>query len=277
MKPEPYTTRQLENLLEQRYPYDQGYALFFEVPDGTGANKRRSADAIMHGLWANRGLYMTGFEIKSHRSDFLREMKNPEKAESLIRFCKYWYLVAPDGVYNPDTDTVPQPWGILTPKDGKLKETRKPEQLDPITPTAAFMASIFRCAYKRLEPEDWVHKEDLEQTIRDRADEQTKREMKRLEHMLDNAREHIRRMEESVVAHKELHAALEDGFGMKLPDPNHPWSTNPFLKTLKMLQKHGADAVVDRLRRTSGQMMEAASKVGVMLGEIEEAATCLKK
>lgn len=71
------------------------YALMFEVRSGTGHSSQvRYADAMALGLWPSRGLELTGFEIKVSRSDWLRELKEPQKADRIGRFCDRWYVVA---------------------------------------------------------------------------------------------------------------------------------------------------------------------------------------
>ena len=89
---------------------DQGYAIFPQVPDGTGARKRRTADAIMMSLWPSRGLHLFGIEYKSSLADWRRELKNPDKAESISRYCDYWYILAPAGII--DVAEVPPAWGF---------------------------------------------------------------------------------------------------------------------------------------------------------------------
>ena len=45
-------------------------------------------------VWPSRGLYLHGFEIKVHRNDWLRELKNPAKAEEIAGYCHFWWVVA---------------------------------------------------------------------------------------------------------------------------------------------------------------------------------------
>jgi hypothetical protein len=50
------------------------------------------------GLWPSRGLKLMGFEIKAGRGDWLGELRNPRKAESIARFCDQWWVVATQDV-----------------------------------------------------------------------------------------------------------------------------------------------------------------------------------
>lgn len=90
--------------LADRFPPNE-FALFFEV--GTG----RRADAIAMNLWHSRAYAVHGFEIKVSRSDWLRELKQPAKADATAKFCDYWWIVAPQGVVQEDE--LPMNWGLL--------------------------------------------------------------------------------------------------------------------------------------------------------------------
>lgn len=136
-------TRKLEDALRKRYPPAE-YALFFEVANKTGSGRDRSADAIAMSLWPSRGLAITGFEIKASRGDWLREKRKPAKAESIARFCDFWYVVAPEDVVKPDE--LPEAWGLLELRGSKLVTARGNSalegQAEPVT--RAFFASLCR-------------------------------------------------------------------------------------------------------------------------------------
>jgi hypothetical protein len=117
------------------------FALFEEVGD-SGSSSRVYADGVAINMWASRGYAIHGFEVKVSRSDWLRELKQPDKAEPIITKCDHFWLVAPDEVYQ--IDEVPPSWGILGFKDGKLREKRKAPALDPKPITRAFVAQMFR-------------------------------------------------------------------------------------------------------------------------------------
>lgn len=133
--------------LRERYCQPE-FAFFQEVGD-SGSGSRVYADGVAINMWASRGYAITGFEVKVSRSDWLRELKQPEKSEPILTRCDYWYLVAPDEVYLPDE--VPVSWGILSFKDGKLREKRKAPKLEPKPITRAFVAQMFRRAHTKDE------------------------------------------------------------------------------------------------------------------------------
>lgn len=86
------------------------WAIFFEVADGTGMHKRRSADAVAINMWPSRGMAINGFEVKVDRSDWRRELADPAKAESIAQFCDFWWVAAPKGLIDPAT--LPATWGL---------------------------------------------------------------------------------------------------------------------------------------------------------------------
>lgn len=129
---------------------EQGYALFPQVPDGTGARRRRTADAIMMSLWPSRGLHLFGIEYKRTKSDWQRELKDPSKADSIGQYCDYWYMLAPVGVIN--VLEVPPAWGLweiddrhrlLRTREAPTNEHKKPVDL-------VFLAGLVRAAQNAL-------------------------------------------------------------------------------------------------------------------------------
>lgn len=90
------------------------YAVFEEVRSMTGFAgvnvSERYADAMALGLWPSSGLPLIGFEVKASRGDWLRELKQPEKAKAIQRYCDHWFIVAPEGVVKLD-ELLPH-WGL---------------------------------------------------------------------------------------------------------------------------------------------------------------------
>lgn len=139
----------LQQLIAKRYPAPE-YAAFFEVGSSPNAGPSRIADAVIMGLWPSRGHYLIGFEIKTSRQDFVREMKTPEKAERIAPYCDFWYMVV-SGMNVVGDDTIPQNWGLLVASErgDRLVEVKSAEKtasvlLKPID--RKFMASLLRKA-----------------------------------------------------------------------------------------------------------------------------------
>lgn len=141
-------TRELEGKLKKHILKDgqngASVALLWEVREGTGATRGRSMDALSMSLWPSRGLHMTGYELKSSRSDWQRELKKPDKAQWAYDFCHYWYLVVSDErIVQPGE--LPATWGLIGPKGrgmGVLKESPFNDAAE--SPTPAFIASLLR-------------------------------------------------------------------------------------------------------------------------------------
>jgi len=144
-----WTEFRLIELLEKRYPKGQ-YALFSNVHNTTGTAHTRAADAIVLGLWPSRGLELHGFEIKVSRNDWLKERRTPEKAEEIAQYCDYWWLVISDPAYVKEGE-LPETWGMLSPKKGRLSVVKKAKSLDPIPLDRNFVAAILRRAHEQTE------------------------------------------------------------------------------------------------------------------------------
>ena len=135
--------------LSLRYP-PPAFAVFFEVANGPGSTLRRYADALVMSLFPSRGLDLHGFEFKSSRSDWLSELKKPEKADEIAKYCDFWWLVtgwAEKGKDIAKLDELPAPWGWLTmTKSGELRQKKAPKRLDPVPLDRKMVAAIARRA-----------------------------------------------------------------------------------------------------------------------------------
>jgi hypothetical protein len=136
----------LEKLLVTRFP-DPEYAVFFEVPNATGGAANGYADALVIGLWPSRGLLVHGFEMKASRGDWLREMKDPAKAERHARYCDRWSLLVSD-VEIVKQGELPANWGLWAPRGAGLVCVREPQPLTPAPVDRLFLAALARSAQK---------------------------------------------------------------------------------------------------------------------------------
>lgn len=129
--------------LKRRYP-DGEYALLPQVANGTGYAATRHCDALALSLWPSRGIRLHGFEIKVYRSDWLRELKNPAKAETIAKRCHHWWIVAPPKVVEPFE--LPPTWGLLELRGTKLHVVRQAPDLEPPAIDLLFVAAMLRAA-----------------------------------------------------------------------------------------------------------------------------------
>jgi hypothetical protein len=97
-----------------------GHAIFHEVSNATGLDAAGYCDAMVLGLWPSLQYSITGFEIKVSRSDWLNEIRNPNKSERFMRYCDFWYLlISNKSMVEPGE--LPPTWGMMAPANGRLK------------------------------------------------------------------------------------------------------------------------------------------------------------
>lgn len=146
---------QVLDALKAPYPLES-HAWLYEVCSHTGYGRgtpTRFADALVVSTWPSRGIWLGGIEVKVARSDWLRELRSPEKADPIAKFCHYWYIATPPGVVQDGE--VPETWGHWVVEEhgkktrcrvAKQAVRREPEALSPL-----FLASLLRNAAAGLQ------------------------------------------------------------------------------------------------------------------------------
>lgn len=172
----------IRDLLRKRYP-PPAYAAFEEVTEGSGGYGQR-ADFMAMSLWASRGYVLEGFEIKTSRSDWLRELKRPDKAESIFKRCDFWYLVAPREAYR--SDEIPEPWGVIEVLgDNTLRISKKAPKLTPQPLDRGLLAMLLRrddqYIDRLIEKGMEARSERLHASIEDRVKNEVERRTKNLQ------------------------------------------------------------------------------------------------
>jgi hypothetical protein len=114
-----------------------------------GTGPTRTADALVVDLWPSSGLKIHGFEVKVSRSDWLTELKDPDKAEAFKPYCDHWWLVVPDAAIV--RDDLPDGWGLLAVgKGGRLRMCKRAPSLArkpmPFDMTAAWLRATSKTA-----------------------------------------------------------------------------------------------------------------------------------
>ena len=164
-----YRAEDLNALIRAKYPAPS-WTVLHELRDGTGFNTAgRSADAIAFGTWLSRGLSIIGFENKSYRGDWIKELSQPDKAESIARYCDSWYLVCAENVAK--LEEIPAAWGWLVPTAKGLKEMKAPTPKEPIPLTRIFLMAIMRQLGK-----NYVSMKSVEDMVKAKVQEEMKRE-----------------------------------------------------------------------------------------------------
>lgn len=146
------TEAQILQILADKRFIPPEWAFIRHVNEGTGAQTGRTLDAVAMSLWPSRGLHLHGIEVKSQRSDWLRELKKPEKADGWWRACHCFWVAAPAGVVNEAE--LPAGWGLLLVSAAGAKIARL-AQLREVPPLPwERLAALLRAASR--EGEDLV-------------------------------------------------------------------------------------------------------------------------
>ncbi len=128
--------------LRKRYA-PPAWAFLPQVRNGTGFQRLpRTADALAMALWPSRGLELIGFEIKTARADWVRELRDAEKAESIFAFCDRWYLVTAGAIVQPGE--LPAGWGHLAIGDKGCRVAVEAERRTGKDVDRLFLAAILR-------------------------------------------------------------------------------------------------------------------------------------
>jgi len=136
------TSSDIMTLLEKKFcpPY---FVFLPQLRDATGFDASNTADAMALGLYRSRGRDLHGFEIKVSRSDWLRELKKPEKAERIAQYCDLWTIVVSD----PEIcklEELPTAWGLMVAFNGKLTVVKRAIKIDAAPISRELLCSIVK-------------------------------------------------------------------------------------------------------------------------------------
>ncbi len=118
--PAKMTERTMLDRLNVRYGKFNGNGIRYtraeHVKVSAGFEARRICDYMAMDLWTgygvNRGPKLHGHEVKVSRSDWLTELRDPEKAEAFRVYCDFWWLVVSDkNIVKPGE--LPEGWGLM--------------------------------------------------------------------------------------------------------------------------------------------------------------------
>ncbi|KKK68041.1 hypothetical protein LCGC14_2948030 [marine sediment metagenome] len=137
------TTHEIVRRLATKYS-PPAWAFLPQVRNRTGFGPvDRTADGLAMSLCSSRGLGLVGFEVKSHRGDWLRELKNPSKAETIFNYCNQWYVVAGSTVIVQEGE-LPKTWGLMVPHGSGLSIVSEAPERDSRQLDNSFLAAILR-------------------------------------------------------------------------------------------------------------------------------------
>jgi hypothetical protein len=143
-KPVVATDHDVRVALRLRYP-QPAWATFEEVGSGVGFGNLRHIDLLAIGTWPSRGHEVIGVEIKVSRQDFLRELKNPAKAEPIQKYCDRWYIAAGSADI-VKKDELPSTWGLLVLKGAKMACVKEAPLLEATPMSKKFVCAVLRRA-----------------------------------------------------------------------------------------------------------------------------------
>ena len=170
---------EVKNLLRKKYSIPE-YEIFFEVSSSTGnGNNTRYADVITFNTFSSRGYKITGFEIKVNRNDLLKELKSPEKAEEIFKYCDEWYLVVANGILK-ENDEVPDNWGIMEINEKlKIKVLKKSKKNLHVILDRKFVASLLREKNRPLKNEIAEKEKLIREEYREKYSQMVENEVQR--------------------------------------------------------------------------------------------------
>lgn len=147
--------RDVFRLLHERYQLVHGNGQRFvtaeHVRSHAGYDARRTADFIAMDMWPSRGLALHGHEVKVTRSDWLSELRTPEKAQEFIPYMTYWWLVTSDPTIVVKGE-LPEGWGLMTVNNGQLRVVKsavknRDQKPLPLTKMACLMRATAKTAW----------------------------------------------------------------------------------------------------------------------------------
>lgn len=184
----------MHELLKARYN-TAAWSFCFEVPDGTSHNKRRTIDAIAMGCWKSEGIHLNGFEIKHSRSDWLKELDQPEKQITWMPYLHRFWVVAVKGIVK--LEELPAEWGLLENRGNGLKVSKQASLLTPQPIPHTLLAAIMRRILNTSASEQEIQKayEKGRAVERARVEETVQIRTKQCAQQLESLREDVKDFE----------------------------------------------------------------------------------
>jgi hypothetical protein len=252
----------LSRALRKQYPLPQ-YALLFEVASGMGKTMNGYADAMAMGLFPSRGLDIEGFEIKLDRRDWLRELKDPDKAEHVAKYCDYWWLViGEEGIAKPEE--VPAGWGLYVHTGDKLEVAKRPKKLKAMAPDRTFLGAMLRRANEMAERErqravEAINKDEFVKKARAQAEKEAERRFN--EDLEIATREH-----QSLKREVE---AFEEASGIKIT----MWNGERMGEAVKMVANFKDSRDISEIERLASDIEFKASRLKADAVQLKQVGT----
>lgn len=261
----------LAALIQKRHAGD-GWFVFSELRNQPGFGASRSADHAALGLWASTKYEFHLYEVKISRSDVIREMKDPTKANAVGKYAHHWWLVISDEKIIKDV-LIPEAWGILVPtvRGGSrmLTEYRKAPKLKPKP-----FDPLFCVAMLRNMATNWVtpakHRELQEQLDRLSTKREEDPDMRS---ELAQAKRRVEQLEAAITQFQELSGVDMDGVR------EGRYRVAPLARAVKFALENDISEHPDRIRhqvlrasREADEAMQHALSMARRAGALRELA-----
>ena len=225
-----------------------------EVSDAAGFSRSRSADYVVVNLWPSRGLEIYGIELKSYRSDWLSELKKPDKAENVFKYCDRFYLLTTDDTI-AKPEEIPASWGWMCIKGNRIFIKKEAPKLNPEHVSKSFLATMLKRAQSK---DGFILKQEIQSEI-DAAKEVGKNH---------NATT-ILHYEKTIKELTEKIKQFEEATGVDITH-YYRWKTNPqkIGKAVKLISEGGVDDIKKELLDLKSKTEKILATVNINLQEI---------
>jgi hypothetical protein len=255
--PEGMTTTELNERLHQHFISEKDQldlagagAVYLTEVTAPGHSGRR-ADAVHVGLWSSRGVgTIEVCELKISRGDWLKELREPKKAEAWWPYChRFWLVVPHEGIVKDGE--LPDGWGLMMPssRGRRFRVLAKPKDRAPedFKLTIPLLVTLL----KNTETTRTNALQKLERELRQKFYEQEQQTRRQRGVFSDKDRRRL-----------ELLDRLEKALGMELAD--YPWRDQ--------LEPEGAAEVLLGLAKGKAALDKARDQAGSVVRELDQAA-----
>jgi len=246
------TESQIFESLYHKFP-KESFALLCQVADRTGS-ANRYADALAFGLWPSRGLYLHGVEIKSRRSDFVQEVRNPEKADKIAKHCNFWWIATTPEV--AQKEEVPDTWGLLhvvVSEQGNTvrvaKQAKFIESAEPLT--LPFVCSIMRAFSQQLGIDKL--KAELRDEVREEVAKAERESCSRELNMVKKDRDSL----------QALIADFEKKCGVRLT----AWNVGDIVSAYELERSGGVRGMLSRMKSVACDLKDMSDRINKLVDE----------
>ena len=179
----------VEQALENKFSLPH-FIFLREVRDRTGFEAGAAMDGMAISLYRTNGRAIIGFEVKRSRADWLRELKDPGKAEKIGKYCDFFYLVTSDQSI-AKLEEIPGPWGWMTLVKSRLKVVKKPEKLDAAPMDRYMLTSLLYRTMTRFT-------KDFDTEVNKRIDEEAESRFKMRAGFAHRAEQNLKELQDAV-------------------------------------------------------------------------------